>query len=80
MGIAKLVVIALGAFAVLATPVFAKNTKLQKTEAAEDAAPTCSSYQLGPDGNWIPVSCQELGAPSSQQHRVAPKDQHDEAH
>ena len=44
MRIANLCMITLGAFALLATPVLAKDTKAQKTETEEDAAPTCSSW------------------------------------
>ena len=80
MQFARVTFIALAALAVLATPVLAKNTKAQKIEAEEDATPTCSSYQLGADGNWAPLPCQELGTHSSQQHRAPPKDHREEAH
>jgi len=80
MQFARATFIALTAVAMLATPVLAKNTKAQKPETEEDASPTCSSYQLGPDGNWAPVACQELGTHSSQQHRAPPKDNREEAH
>jgi hypothetical protein len=80
MQFARATVIALTAVAVLATPAVAKNTKAQKAETEEATSPTCSSYQLGPDGNWAPLPCQELGIPSSQQHRAPPKDHHEEAH
>jgi hypothetical protein len=80
MQFASAAFIALTALAVLMTPVFAKNTKVQKPETGEDASPTCSSYQLGPDGNWAPLPCQELGPHSSQQHRTQPKDHREEAH
>ena len=80
MRVVNLALITLGALAALATPVLAKNTNAQKTETEEDASPTCSSYQLGPDGNWAPLPCQELGTHSSQQHRAPPKDHREEAH
>ena len=80
MQFARAAFIALTTLALLATPVLAKNSKAQKVETEEDAAPTCSSYQLGPDGNWAPVSCQELGTHSSSQHRTPPKDHREEAH
>ena len=58
MRAAKASLIALAALAVLAAPVFAKNTKAQKGESEEDASPPCFSYQLGPDGNWAALPCQ----------------------
>jgi hypothetical protein len=76
MQMTKSTIITLIALASFATPVFAKNTKAQKAET-EDSSPTCSSYQLGPDGNWTPLPCQELGTNSSSQHRTPPK-RHDE--
>jgi hypothetical protein len=79
MRMAKATFIALAALALLATPVLAKNTKAQKAEG-EDAAPPCSSYQLGPDGNWAQLPCQELGTHSSTQHRAPPKSHDEEAH
>jgi hypothetical protein len=77
MRVAKASLVALAALAVLAAPVFAKNTKAPKGESEEDASPPCFSYQLGPDGNWAPLPCQELGTNSSSQHRTPPK-RHDE--
>ena len=77
MQIAKSTFIALVALALFATPVLAKNTKTQKGESEEDASPPCFSYQLGPDGNWAALPCQELGTNSSSQHRTPPK-RHDE--
>jgi hypothetical protein len=77
MRAAKAPLIALAALAVLAAPVFAKNTKAQKGESEEDASPPCFSYQLGPDGNWAALPCQELGTNSSSQPRTPPK-RHDE--
>jgi hypothetical protein len=81
MRMAKPTFIALTALAVLATPVLARNTKAQKAaDAEENTSPTCSSYQLGADGNWEPLPCQELGTRSpSQQHRAPPKPHEDEA-
>jgi hypothetical protein len=76
MRMAKPTLIALAALALLATPVFAKNTKAQKAES-EDSSPPCSSYQLGPDGNWEQVPCQEAGSRASSEHR-APAKSHDE--
>ena len=79
MRIAKPTFIALAALALLATPVLAKNTKAQKAES-DDTSPPCSSYQLGPDGNWAQLPCQELGTHSSSQHRGPPKSHDEEAH
>ena len=79
MRMAKPIFIALAALALLATPVLAKNVKAQKTES-EDTSPPCSSYQLGPDGNWAQLPCQELGTHSSSQHRAPPKSHDEQAH
>jgi hypothetical protein len=79
MRMAKPTFIALAALALLATPVLAKNTKAQKT-VSEDTSPPCSSYQLGPDGNWAQLPCHELGTHSSSQHRAPPKSHDEEAH
>jgi hypothetical protein len=79
MRMAKPTFIALAALALLATPVLAKNTKAPKAES-EDTSPPCSSYQLGPDGNWARLPCQELGTHSSPQHRAPPKSHDEEAH
>jgi len=79
MRVAKPTFIALAALALLATPVLAKNTKAQKAES-DDTSPPCSSYQLGPDGNWAQLPCQELGTHSSSQHRAPPKSHDEEAH
>ena len=79
MRTAKPTFIALAALTLLATPVLAKNTKAPKAES-EDASPPCSSYQLGPDGNWAQLPCQELGTHSSSQHRPPPKSHDEEAH
>jgi hypothetical protein len=79
MRMAKPTFIALAALALLATPVLAKNTKAQKAES-DDTSPPCSSYQLGPDGNWAQLPCQELGTHSSSQHRAPPKSHDEEAH
>ena len=79
MRMAKPTFIALAALALLATPVLAKNTKAQKAES-DDTSPPCSSYQLGPDGNWAQLPCQELSTHSSSQHRAPPKSHDEEAH
>jgi hypothetical protein len=79
MRMAKATFIALAALALLATPVLAKNTKAQKAES-DHTSPPCSSYQLGPDGNWAQLPCQELGTHSSSQHRAPPKSHDEEAH
>jgi hypothetical protein len=81
MRLAKSILIALTALAVLASPAFAKNTKATpKADVEEDASPACFSYQLGPDGNWAQLPCQELGTRSPpQQHRAPPKPHEEEA-
>jgi hypothetical protein len=78
MRLAKPIFIALASLALFATPLFAKNAKGQKADA-EDTSPPCSSYQLGPDGNWVPLPCQELGTHSSSQHRAPAKGHEQEA-
>ena len=79
MRMAKPTFIALATLAVLATPALAKNTKAQKAES-EDTSPPCSSYQLGPDGQWAQLPCQEVGTHSSSQHRPPPKSNGEDAH
>lgn len=69
MQMAKSSFVALAALALLAVPALGKNTKAQEPET-EDASPSCHSYQLGPDGNWVPLPCRELGTPSPPQHRA----------
>jgi hypothetical protein len=77
MRMARPTFIALAVLTLLATPVLAKNTKAE----SEDTSPPCSSYQLGPDGNWAQLPCQELGTThSSSQHRAPPKSHDEEAH
>ena len=76
MRMAKPTMIALTALALLAAPALAKNTKEQKVDS-EDPSTPCYSYQLGPDGNWVQLPCQEVGSHSSSQHH-APSKNHDE--
>jgi len=76
MRMARPAFIALTALAISAAPALARNAKAQKAES-EDGSPPCSSYQLGPDGNWEQLPCQEVGTRSSSQHR-APSKSHDE--
>ena len=80
MPMAKPTFIAL-ALALAATPALAKNAKAQKaeTESADTAQP-CSSYRLGPDGNWVQQPCREMGTHSSSQHRAPSKNHDQEAH
>ena len=73
MRVAKPIFIALAAMAVLATPCLAKDAKEHKAES-EDSSPSCYSYQLGPDGNWVKLPCQEVGAPSSSRGHAPAKD------
>ena len=76
MRMANPTLIALTALALLAAPALAKNTKAQKVES-EDTSMPCYSYQLGLDGNWVQLPCQEVGSHSSSQHH-APSKSHDE--
>lgn len=78
MRMAKPTLIALAALTLLATPVFAENTKAQKAES-EDGSPPCSSYQLGPDGNWEQLPCQEAGSRASSERRAPSKGHHEQA-
>ena len=81
MRIARPAFIALAALALLATPVLAKNAKAEKAETENaDTAQPCSSYRLGPDGNWVPQPCEEMGIHSSSQHRAPSKGHDQEAH
>ena len=80
MRMAKPILIALASLTLLATPVLAKNAKAPKADV-EETTPTCSSAQLGADGNWVTLPCQELGPhSSSSQHRAPAKDHGQEAH
>jgi hypothetical protein len=70
--------IACSALAVLAGPSLARNVKPQKADT-EDTGSSCSSYQLGPDGNWAQLPCREVGgSQSSQQQQRTPPKSHDE--
>ena len=73
MRISKPIFIALASLTLLATPLFAENARPSKIDA-EDSPPGCSSYQLGADGNWVPLPCHELGTHSSSRHRARSKD------
>lgn len=74
MRMATPILAGLAVVAVLAAPALAKSTKAHKAETeTEDSSPSCHSYQLGPDGNWAPLPCQEFGTHSSSQHRAPPK-------
>lgn len=77
MQVAKPILIALAALALLATPALSKNAKAQKEET-EDASPPCSSYQLGPDGNWEKLPCREVGPRSPSQRHAPAKGQGEE--
>jgi hypothetical protein len=77
MQAAKPTFIAFVALALLAAPAFAKSAKAQKEEI-EDASPPCSSYQLGPDGNWEKLPCQEVGPRSPPQRHAPAKGQDEE--
>ena len=48
----------------LATPALARHSDAQKP--AENAAATspCHSYEMGEDGAWRQVPCEEAGAPA----------------
>ena len=81
MPMARPTFIALTALALVATPALAKNTKAPKAEveSQEATTPSCFSYQLGPDGNWVQRPCEEFGT-SSSQHRAPSKNHDQEAH
>ena len=79
MRMARPTFIALASLTLLATPLYAEDAKAPKADAA-DASSTCSSYQLGADGNWQPLPCQELGTQSSSGHRERSKDKGKVAH
>ena len=75
---ARAAFLALAALVLLATPTVAGNTRAQKVET-DDSTPSCHSYQLGPDGNWIELPCRELGTHSSSQYRAPPKSHSEQA-
>ena len=79
MQMAKSTFIALTALALLATPLFAGNTTVEKSEA-QDTPPPCYSYQLGRDGHWVQLPCKEPGAHAASRHLAPPQGHDEEAH
>jgi hypothetical protein len=58
----------IAALAILTTPVLAKHSQPQPAE--EKSAPSpCHTMQKGPDGAWVEMPCQEVGAPAQPQPR-----------
>ena len=58
----------LAALALMTSPVLAKNSNTQPPD--EKSAPSpCHTLQRGPDGAWIEIPCQEVGAPAQTQPR-----------
>lgn len=53
--------------AALANPALAKSSA-DAPKAAEESAPSCDASQLGPNGAWIRIPCQEVdsGTPAKQ--------------
>lgn len=53
----------LAALALQTAPALARNSDPRPAE--DPSTPTqCHSLQPGPDGSWIEIPCQELGAPA----------------
>jgi hypothetical protein len=69
MQIARLVfAAAVATSAALAAPALARNTDTQKAED-QSISPSCSAYQLAPDGSWQRLPCKESsdrGQPQTQ--------------
>jgi hypothetical protein len=72
MRIARLIFVgSIAVLAVLATPALAKNSNSNPANANaqkvddKPAAQGCHAYQMGPDGSWVELPCQEVG-PTSQ--------------
>lgn len=64
----RLLLGSLATLAVMTAPALAKNSNVQPPE--ENSAPSpCHTLQRGPDGNWIEIPCQEVGAPAQAQPR-----------
>jgi hypothetical protein len=53
----------LAALALMTSPVLAKNSNTQPPGEKSAASP-CHTLQRGPDGAWIEIPCQEVGAPA----------------
>jgi hypothetical protein len=53
----------LATLALLTAPVLAKNSNAQPPDEKSAASP-CHTLQRGPDGAWIEIPCQEVGAPA----------------
>jgi hypothetical protein len=47
-----------------AVPGLAKNGETQKS-SEQPAAASCHSYQMGADGSWTELPCQEIGVSAS---------------
>ena len=58
----------LAALALMTSPVLAKNSNTQPPDEKSAASP-CHTLQRGPDGAWIEIPCQEVGAPAQAQPR-----------
>ena len=51
----------LAALALLSVPVMARNSSARPAED-KTVSSQCHSLQPGPDGSWVEIPCQELGA------------------
>ena len=79
MRIAKAIFAGLLAALAVASPALAKSSDRQKTEDKSTSSPACQAYQQAPDGSWVQLSCGEMGASGSTQHRPAPKSSDEDA-
>jgi hypothetical protein len=62
----------IAALAALAAPTLAKNSETQTSDERQ-TSPSCHAYQLGPDGTWQQLPCQEMGTDRPTQHKAAPR-------
>jgi hypothetical protein len=59
----------IAALAILTAPVLAKNSHVQPPAEERSAPSPCHTMQKGPDGAWVEMPCQEVGAPAQPQPR-----------
>jgi hypothetical protein len=69
MPIARAILTASIALAVLTAPALAKNSNSAPRSDEPAAPPPCHSYEMTADGEWKPLPCQEVGAGAQTQHK-----------
>jgi hypothetical protein len=86
MPIAKWVFVgSIAAAAILAAPVLAKDSHVQKTydqssSSSSSTSPPCHAYQQAPDGSWTPLPCEEAGTTGQTQHKSSVRKTDEEIH